>query len=139
MTAVLLAILIAAPAIAQVSTPPSIKMQGHLSDKTGGTPVPAEGTYTMTFDLYDDEFAGSLDRTVPVRCPWSYRLACTTSISRSRRSTSVEPSGTSKSMSTAKLSRQGESLQCTLCFHRGEAGRDGLDGFFRGGARACGG
>ena len=60
MTAVLLAILIAVPAIAQGSTPPSTKMQGYLSDKTGGTPVPAEGTYTMTFDLYNDEFAGSL-------------------------------------------------------------------------------
>jgi len=59
MIAVLLTILVGIPALAS-STPQSTKMQGYLSDTSGGTPVPADGSYTMQFDLYDDEFAGLL-------------------------------------------------------------------------------
>jgi hypothetical protein len=40
--------------------PSSIRVQGSLSDRSGGTPVPANGTFQMTFRLYDDAIAGTL-------------------------------------------------------------------------------
>jgi len=43
---------------AQTSTPQVIKVHGFLSDSTGGSSVPADGTYAMTFTLYDAELGG---------------------------------------------------------------------------------
>ncbi|MGD8376423.1 MAG: putative metal-binding motif-containing protein, partial [Acidobacteriota bacterium] len=39
-------------AVAQ-TTPPALKIQGYLSDRTGGTPVPASGVHSITFAIYD--------------------------------------------------------------------------------------
>ena len=50
----------ATPIVGQESTPQIIKLQGFLSDKSGGTPVPANGTFPMTFVLYDAELGGAL-------------------------------------------------------------------------------
>jgi hypothetical protein len=44
--------------MAQQSTPQLLKVQGFLSDQSGGSPLPANGTFNMTFKLFDDEFAG---------------------------------------------------------------------------------
>jgi len=48
-----------AAVLAQDSTPQLIKVQGFLSDSTGGSRVPADGTYSMVFTLYDAELGGS--------------------------------------------------------------------------------
>jgi len=40
------------------STPPFVKVQGFLSDKSGGPAVPATGTFSMLFEIYDGEFTG---------------------------------------------------------------------------------
>ena len=42
------------------STPQVIRLQGFLTDTSGGGDVPANGTLTMTFDLYDSELGGVL-------------------------------------------------------------------------------
>lgn len=55
-----LAALCVVPVAAQLSTPQAIRMQGYLSDKSSGTPVPANGSYTMQFDLYDGLLSGGL-------------------------------------------------------------------------------
>ena len=55
-------IALATPVIAQ-STPQVIKLQGFLSDTSGGNSVPANGTFSMTFDLYDADLGGLLIRT----------------------------------------------------------------------------
>jgi len=46
-----------APAAAQ-GVPQSVKIQGYLSDRTGGTPVPANGIYSMTFEIFDAPAGG---------------------------------------------------------------------------------
>jgi hypothetical protein len=61
--AVLVLGLSAVPMAAHDSTPQRIKVQGFLSDKTGGTPVAANGIYSMTFGLYDAESNGTLTQT----------------------------------------------------------------------------
>ncbi|MCP3972951.1 MAG: DUF1566 domain-containing protein [bacterium] len=40
------------------STPQLLKIQGFLSDQTGGSPVPANGAFSMTFTLFDDALTG---------------------------------------------------------------------------------
>jgi len=40
------------------STPQIVKVQGYLTDSTGGSSVPANGTYSMAFTLYDAELGG---------------------------------------------------------------------------------
>ena len=55
--AVVLTVLVSAGAGA-ISTPQLMKIQGSLSDQTGGTPVPANGAFSMTFTLFDDELGG---------------------------------------------------------------------------------
>jgi len=36
-----------------------MKIQGFLSDRSGGSPVPANGVYSMAFEIYDAEVGGS--------------------------------------------------------------------------------
>ncbi len=55
---------VAGVAVAQDSTPQLIKLQGFLSDSSGGSSVPANGTFTMTFDLYDADLGGLLIASV---------------------------------------------------------------------------
>jgi Protein metal binding site. len=43
--------------------PPTVRVQGSVSDRSGGTPVPANGTFQMTFRLYDAAVAGTLVAT----------------------------------------------------------------------------
>jgi hypothetical protein len=45
---------------ASAAPPPTVRVQGSLSDRSGGTPVPANGTFQMTFRLYDDAVTGAL-------------------------------------------------------------------------------
>ncbi len=52
------------PTATAQSTPPFVKVQGFLSDKSGGPAVPATGTFSMLFEIYDDEFAGALVASV---------------------------------------------------------------------------
>ena len=40
--------------------PPAVRIQGFVSDRSGGQPVPANGTFQMTFRLYDDAIGGNL-------------------------------------------------------------------------------
>lgn len=42
------------------SVPSSITVQGFLSDTSGGSAVPANGTFSMLFDVYDVDTGGSL-------------------------------------------------------------------------------
>lgn len=60
--AVILTGLLVVPGVAsgQPSTPQVLRVQGFLSDGLSGSPVPANGPYSMTFRLFDDEFAGLL-------------------------------------------------------------------------------
>jgi len=51
-----LAALLPIATVAQV--PESIKIQGFLSDRRSGTPLPANGTFSMTFELYDSPTGG---------------------------------------------------------------------------------
>ena len=46
--------------LSRASTPGFMKVQGFLSDKSGGSPVPATGIFSMTFDLYDAQTLGAL-------------------------------------------------------------------------------
>jgi hypothetical protein len=57
---VLLAGVLSIAALAGEATPQSMKLQGFLSDKAGGSPVPANGTFTMRFDLFASELGGAL-------------------------------------------------------------------------------
>jgi len=50
--ALLSSLALASPAVAQ-SIPQSVKIQGYLSDRAGGPPVPANGTYSMLFEIFD--------------------------------------------------------------------------------------
>jgi len=50
--AVLSSLALGSPVAAQ-GIPQSIRIQGYLSDRAGGPPVPANGTYTMTFQIFD--------------------------------------------------------------------------------------
>lgn len=60
MAVVLLAPLFAIAAAAQ-STPQLTRVQGFLSEVNGGGQgTPADGTFSMSFDLYDSEFGGLL-------------------------------------------------------------------------------
>jgi hypothetical protein len=43
--------------------PPTVRVQGSVSDRSGGTRVPANGTFQMTFRLYDAAVAGTLVAT----------------------------------------------------------------------------
>jgi len=54
----MLAVIASSSLPAQNSTPQVIRVQGFLSDSIGGSSVPANGTYVMTFTLYDAEFGG---------------------------------------------------------------------------------
>jgi hypothetical protein len=45
---------------AGAAPPTTIRVQGHVSDRSGGTPVPANGTFQMTFRLFDNAIAGTL-------------------------------------------------------------------------------
>jgi hypothetical protein len=60
MTAITLLLLVAVSVPAHASTPQLIKVQGFLTDKSGGPPVPANGTFMMTFELYDAALGGLL-------------------------------------------------------------------------------
>lgn len=40
--------------------PEQITLQGYLADQSGGTPVPAQGLHTMTFELHDAPTGGSM-------------------------------------------------------------------------------
>ncbi len=64
------AIMLAGLALATAqSTPQLIRIQGFLSDKSGGTPVPANGIFNMIFDLYDADMMGNFvatSGTIPV-------------------------------------------------------------------------
>ncbi|HYV18901.1 MAG TPA: putative metal-binding motif-containing protein [Verrucomicrobiae bacterium] len=40
------------------ATPQTIKVQGSLTDRASGNPLPAQGAYNMTFALFDAEFGG---------------------------------------------------------------------------------
>jgi hypothetical protein len=50
-------------ALAQ-DTPQAIKIQGFLTDRSSGTPLPAIGTHDMMFEVYDAEVAGILVASV---------------------------------------------------------------------------
>ncbi|HZN03892.1 MAG TPA: MopE-related protein, partial [Candidatus Polarisedimenticolia bacterium] len=57
--ALLLAALLLAPSAGpSAATPQTIKVQGSLTDRVSDTPAPAQGVFTMTFALFDNEFAG---------------------------------------------------------------------------------
>ena len=56
----LLTLMLAGSVAAQSSTPQVMKVQGYLTDRSGGTPVPADGLFSITFDLYDAEAGGQL-------------------------------------------------------------------------------
>ncbi len=53
-----LLLLISAATAAQ--TPQTVRVEGFLSDLSGGSGVPANGMFSMRFDLYDADLAGSL-------------------------------------------------------------------------------
>ena len=44
--------------------PQSVKIQGYLSDRVGGTLVPANGVYSMVFEIFDVAFGGVALTTV---------------------------------------------------------------------------
>jgi hypothetical protein len=44
--------------VPSAATPQTIKVQGALTDRTSGPPTPAQGTFNMTFALFDSEFGG---------------------------------------------------------------------------------
>jgi len=46
------------------ATPQTIKVQGSLTDRASGNPLPAQGTYNMTFALFDAEFGGLAITTI---------------------------------------------------------------------------
>ncbi|HET8945698.1 MAG TPA: putative metal-binding motif-containing protein, partial [Candidatus Polarisedimenticolia bacterium] len=46
------------------ATPQTIKVQGSLTDRSSGNPLPAQGTYNMTFALFDAEFGGVAITTI---------------------------------------------------------------------------
>jgi hypothetical protein len=46
------------------ATPQTIKVQGSLTDRASGNPLPAQGTYNMTFALFDAEFGGVAITTI---------------------------------------------------------------------------
>ncbi len=46
------------------STPQRMKVQGFLSDTSGAGSVPASGTFSMTFELYDASLGGSLIQSI---------------------------------------------------------------------------
>jgi len=46
-------------ALAQ-TTPQAIKVQGYLTDQSGGTPVPANGPHSILFEIFDAPAAGLL-------------------------------------------------------------------------------
>jgi hypothetical protein len=54
-----LCVLTAAPV-----TPHGIKIQGFLTDRSVAPPAPANGTYQMTFDIYDAEVGGILKASI---------------------------------------------------------------------------
>ena len=55
----ILAALIFAPGAGpSAATPQTIKVQGALTDRVSGNPVPAQGVFNMTFALFDNEFGG---------------------------------------------------------------------------------
>ncbi|HKQ98817.1 MAG TPA: hypothetical protein VJV75_13145 [Candidatus Polarisedimenticolia bacterium] len=45
---------------ARAAAPASIRVQGYVSDRSGGPPVPANGVFAMGFSLFDALQAGSL-------------------------------------------------------------------------------
>ena len=45
---------------AGAAPPTTIRVQGYVSDRSGGTPVPANGSFQMTFRLFDSAVAGTL-------------------------------------------------------------------------------
>jgi hypothetical protein len=49
---------ILAPASLPAATPQAIKVQGSLTDRVSGTPMPAQGTFNMSFAVWDSEFGG---------------------------------------------------------------------------------
>ena len=53
-------LLAATPLAAQISTPQLLRVQGHLSDRQSGSPVPADGSFSMTFRLFDADLGGQL-------------------------------------------------------------------------------
>jgi cysteine-rich repeat protein len=44
---------------AGAATPPSIRVQGALTDQSGGVPMPANGSYAMKFSLYPSMIGGA--------------------------------------------------------------------------------
>ena len=53
-----------APTSLFAATPQAMKVQGALTDRSSGTPVPANGTFSMTFGLFDAPFGGALLATI---------------------------------------------------------------------------
>jgi len=54
----LAALMLLPAAGSSAATPQTIKVQGSLTDRASGNPLPAQGTYNMTFALFDAEFGG---------------------------------------------------------------------------------
>jgi hypothetical protein len=57
---------------ASAAPPTTTRVQGYVSDRSGGAPVPANGTYSMTFRLFDAPVAGNL---VSVTGPFPVQVA----------------------------------------------------------------
>jgi len=60
----MLAVALLVTPLAAQTVPQSVKLQGFLTDRTGGTPVPANGTYSMLFEIYDVQMGGTALATV---------------------------------------------------------------------------
>jgi hypothetical protein len=52
-------LMLAGTAVAQ-TTPQAIKIQGYLSDTSGGSPVPANGLHSMLFEIFDASAGGNV-------------------------------------------------------------------------------
>jgi len=59
----LFVVVLVTPAAAQ-SIPQSVRVQGYLSDRAGGTPVTANGVYNMVFEIFDVSVGGLALATV---------------------------------------------------------------------------
>ncbi len=63
LAAVALALVCSGSALAQV-VPPVVKIQGFLTDRSGPSPVPANGTHSMLFEIFDADTGGLLKASV---------------------------------------------------------------------------